>query len=67
MIMIPLFVIKYLMIGFVWLLIVDLFMEMTMDNKQRIRYFLLWPLTLGAFLLGVILALLNDQNQDNYE
>ena len=65
--MIPLFVIKYLMIGFVWLLIVDLFMEMTMDNKQRIRYFLLWPLTLGAFLLGVILALLNDQNQDNYE
>jgi len=65
--MIPLFVIKYLMIGFVWLLIVDLFMEMQMDNKQRIRYFLLWPFTLGAFILGVILALLNDQNQDNYE
>jgi len=65
--MIPLFVIKYLMIGFVWLLIVDLFMEMQMDNKQRIRYFLLWPFTLGAFILGVILALLNDQNEDNYE
>jgi len=55
------------MIGFVWLLIVDLFMEMQMDNKQRIRYFLLWPFTLGTFILGVILALLNDQNQDNYE
>jgi len=67
MIMIPMFIIKYLMIGFVWLLIVDLFMEMQMDNKQRIRYFLLWPFTLGAFILGVILALLNDQNQDNYE
>ena len=65
--MIPLFVIKYLMIGFVWLLIVDLFMEMQMNNKQRIRYFLLWPFTLGAFILGVILALLNDQNEDNYE
>ncbi len=65
--MIPMFIIKYLMIGFVWLLIVDLFMEMQMDNKQRIRYFLLWPFTLGAFILGVILALLNDQNQDNYE
>jgi len=35
--------------------------------KQRIRYFLLWPFTLGAFILGVILALLNDQNEDNYE
>jgi len=67
MIMIPMFIIKYLLIGFVWLLIVDLFMEMQMDNKQRIRYFLLWPFTLGAFILGVILALLNDQNQDNYE
>ena len=67
MIMIPMFIIKYLMIGFVWLLIVDLFMEMQMDNKQRIRYFLLWPFTLGAFILGVILALLNDQNEDNYE
>ena len=65
--MIPMFIIKYLMIGFVWLLIVDLFMEMQMDNKQRIRYFLLWPFTLGAFILGVILVLLNDQNQDNYE
>ena len=65
--MVPMFIIKYLMIGFVWLLIVDLFMEMQMDNKQRIRYFLLWPFTLGAFILGVILALLNDQNQDNYE
>ena len=65
--MIPMFIIKYLMIGFVWLLIVDLFMEMQMHNKQRIRYFLLWPFTLGAFILGVILALLNDQNQDNYE
>jgi len=65
--MIPMFIIKYLMIGFVWLLIVDLFMEMQMDNKQRIRYFLLWPFTLGAFILGVILALLNDQNEDNYE
>ena len=64
--MIPMFIIKYLMIGFVWLLIVDLFMEMQMDNKQRIRYFLLWPFTLGAFILGVILALLNDQNEDNY-
>ena len=67
MIMIPMFIIKYLMIGFVWLLIVDLFMEMQMDNNQRIRYFLLWPFTLGAFILGVILALLNDQNEDNYE
>ena len=65
--MIQMFIIKYLMIGFVWLLIVDLFMEMQMDNKQRIRYFLLWPFTLGAFILGVILALLNYQNQDNYE
>ena len=65
--MIPMFIIKYLMIGFVWLLIVDLFMEMQMDNNQRIRYFLLWPFTLGAFILGVILALLNDQNEDNYE
>jgi len=65
--MIPMFIIKYLMIGFVWLLIVDLFMEMQMNNKQRIRYFLLWPFTLGAFILGVILALLNDQNEDNYE
>ena len=66
--MIPMFVIKYLMIGFVWLLIVDLYMAFgQMSNGTRIRYFLLWPFTLGAFILGVIQAILNDHNQDNYE
>jgi len=62
------FLIKYLMIGFVWLLIVDLYMAQgMMNNSTRIRYFLLWPVTLGAFIFGVIQAIINDQNQDNYE
>jgi len=66
--MIPMFVIKYLMIGFVWLLIVDLYMAFgQMNNSARIRYLLLWPFTLGAFIFGVIQAIINDQNQDNYE
>ena len=66
--MIPMFIIKYLMIGTVWLLIVDLYMAQgMMNNSTRIRYLLLWPFTLGAFILGVIQALLNDQNQDDYE
>ena len=56
------------MIGFVWLLIVDLYMAQgMMNNSTRIRYFLLWPFTLGAFILGVIQALLNNQDEDNYE
>ena len=56
------------MIGFVWLLIVDLYMAQgIMNNSTRIRYFLLWPFTLGAFILGVIQALLNDQDNDDYE
>ena len=66
--MIPMFLIKYLMIGFVWLLIVDLYMAQgMMNNSTRIRYFLLWPVTLGAFIFGAIQAIINDQNQDNYE
>ena len=56
------------MIGFVWLLIVDLYMAFgQMNNSARIRYLLLWPFTLGAFIFGVIQAIINDQNQDNYE
>ena len=63
--MIPMFIIKYLMIGTVWLLIVDLYMAQgMMNNSTRIRYLLLWPFTLGAFILGVIQAILND-NQDD--
>ena len=62
---IPMFIIKYLMIGFVWLLIVDLYMAKgQMENGTRIRYFLLWPFTLGAFILGVINAISKDNDED---
>lgn len=53
------------MIGFVWLLIVDLYMAKgQMENGTRIRYFLLWPFTLGAFILGVINAISKDNDED---
>ncbi len=62
--MIPMFIIKYLMIGTVWLLIVDLYMAQgMMNNSTRIRYLLLWPVTLSAFILGVINELLKHRDE----
>jgi len=58
------FIIKYLMIGTVWLLIVDLYMAQgMMNNSTRIRYLLLWPVTLSAFILGVINELLKHRDE----
>ena len=52
------------MIGTVWLLIVDLYMAQgMMNNSTRIRYLLLWPVTLSAFILGVINELLKHRDE----
>lgn len=55
---------KYLAIGFIWLLICDLYLAKFPTNGARMRYFLLWPITLGAFIIGVINAMSEQQDEE---
>tara|TARA_B110000503_G_scaffold120796_1_gene183777 strand:+ start:284 stop:469 length:186 start_codon:yes stop_codon:yes gene_type:complete len=55
-------IITYLIIGFIWLSLWDVFVEKMPNNGTRMRYFFLWPITLIAFLIGIIEALNNRNN-----
>jgi len=53
----------YLLIGFVWLAIWDLGIQKMPSNGTRLRYLLLWPVTLCAFIVGFIQSWINQMNQ----
>lgn len=44
----------YFIIGFIWLLFIEFILNMKIDDKTRFRYFVFWPFTFGAFIIGVI-------------
>jgi hypothetical protein len=48
------FLLTYLTIGFTWLVLWDVLIQKMPSNGTRLRYFLLWPITLGAFIIGFI-------------
>jgi len=52
---------NYFFIGFVWLLFCDFFVQKMPNWGVRLRYFLLWPFTLTAFLIGLFDAWRNNQ------
>jgi hypothetical protein len=49
----------YFIIGFIWLLFIEFILDIKMNDNTRIRYFVFWPFTLGAFIMGVIEYLRN--------
>lgn len=53
----------YLLVGVIWLLIHGLG-KMKLDNGQRIRLFLLWPITFFAFIIGMLQALINRNTRE---
>jgi hypothetical protein len=53
----------YLLIGAIWLLIHELG-KMELDNGQRIRLFILWPITLFAFIIGMIQVLIDRNSRE---
>jgi len=44
----------YFIVGFIWLIFIEFILGMNMSNNTRFRYFVFWPFTLGAFIMGVI-------------
>lgn len=48
----------YLIIGLIWLLLHEV-LGMKLDNGMRIRLWLLWPVTLIAWIIGFIQAWIN--------
>ena len=55
-------IITYLIIGFLWLSLWDVFIQKMPNNGTRIRYLLLWPFTLIAFLIGIYEGWTNNRN-----
>jgi hypothetical protein len=58
------YIMSYLVVGAVWMGIWDLGFQKMPNNGVRIRYWLLWPFTLGAFVIGVINATIETWNDD---
>jgi uncharacterized membrane protein len=58
--------ITYFLIGLVWLIHAEYSynkMGEELNNFRRLRYFLFWPITLIAFIWGVIDYLFNKENE----
>lgn len=55
---------SYFFIGFIWLLICDLFVQKMPNNFVRARYWLLWPVTFSAFVIGFINAVIDKWNDE---
>lgn len=58
------FLMSYLVVGAIWMTICDFLIHRMPNNGVRMRYFLLWPFTLGAFVLGFINALIQNGEED---
>lgn len=59
--MIPITLIYYLLIGTIWGILHEGRIE---TSSQRIRFILLWPITLIAWIIGFISAMLNQFNDE---
>lgn len=51
----------YILVGLIWCFIADNFMTTMESNWTRFRFILFWPITLGAFLLGIVGFFINDE------
>lgn len=58
------FLMSYLVVGAIWMTICDFGIQRMPNNGVRMRYFLFWPFTLGAFVLGFINAVIEKWNED---
>lgn len=56
-------ILGYAFVGFVWMGICDFLILRFPDNATRMRYFLFWPVSLGAFIYGVIQYFFMDNNE----
>lgn len=57
----------YFMMGLLWLIHAEYSynkMGEPLTNAGRLRYFLFWPITLLAFIWGLIEHILNNNNDD---
>ena len=57
-------ILTYLLIGFVWCFVSDVFMTQMESNNTRLRFILFWPVTFIAFIMGFIDAYKNNQNEE---
>jgi len=53
----------YFLIGFIWLCIWDVLIQKMPSNGTRVRCFLFWPVTLGAFIVGIIQSFIHHSKQ----
>tara|TARA_B110000208_G_scaffold6183_1_gene7905 strand:+ start:765 stop:956 length:192 start_codon:yes stop_codon:yes gene_type:complete len=56
---------SYLLFGFTWMTICDVFIQKMPNNGVRLRYLFLWPFTFGAFVIGFINAVINKWNDED--
>lgn len=57
--------ITYLIIGTIWCFITDYFFtDMELSNGARIRFVLLWPITLSFFIIGFIENIINNGDEE---
>ena len=54
----------YLVIGMIWALINEGGIQ---SNGHRTRLILFWPITVGAFFIGLIEAIIHDRDRDDYD
>lgn len=55
----------YLMIGFVWLVLHEIYLNGKLDNGLRFRLLVLWPVTVVAWIIGFVSAFIESFNNDN--
>lgn len=55
----------YLIIGFVWLVLHEIYLNGKLDNGLRFRLLVLWPVTVVAWIIGFVSAFIESFNNDN--
>ena len=54
----------YLIIGFVWLVLHEIYLNRKLDNGLRFRLWVFWPVTVVAWIIGFVSAFIESFNND---
>lgn len=57
----------YLITGFVWLVLHEIYLNGKIDNGLRFRLWVFWPVTVVAWIIGFVAAMIESFNNDDYE
>jgi hypothetical protein len=54
----------YLITGFVWLVLNEIYLNRKLDNGIRFRLWVFWPVTVIAWIIGFVAAFVESFNND---